>query len=770
MRHHDENMIASTYKSQLAPLLRGKLSALRRRVRAYVWVEGLAAVAIVLGVAFWTSLSLDWLVEPPAALRAVLLGLVAVVTLAVLYRRLLRRAFVRLADRNLALLLERRFHSFGDRLITVVEMAEQPERAAHFSAPMLQFTHDEAVATAGNVRLGEVFDRRPLLRSLAAAIALAVSIVALAALAGDVLNVWSRRSLLLSEELWPRRTRLSVDGFDERGHRKLARGTDLELSIRADAAPGRLVPDAVEVRTYGASRRREPASREGQATIGIDPDQRFSYVFKSVLSSLEFWVVGGDARLGPLSVDVVDSPAIRELAVVCRYPDYMRRPERRLAGTSLMPIPRGTSLRLEAVANKDLVSVQIDEPAEPSSPVTTTLPPSSDDPQAFALELPALDADRTLLITLFDADGIRSLEPLRLSLHALPDEPPQVAVQLRGIGTAVTPLARIPVAGEINDDYGVQQAEFEFKVDEGGPQRRPLGQPAGASSWPFAGALEIADLQLAPKQKLQVAIRAADGCTLDGQPNVGLSQRYVLDVVTPDQLRTMLEARELQLRRRFEIIVQELTDTRNLLAGFDVGQERSEGAAPAAGDGAHVSRPGRSLVAARGPDDAVGEKAAAPAGPSRDLGKLRIGVQRVRQNVDRSRHETLAVAVAFDDIREELVNNRVDTEELKSRLQQGIADPLRAIVDGPFPQLAQELAALEGRLADAGAAPAHQAAAVTHADAIVVQMQLVLNKMLQLETYNEVLDELRGIIAAQEDLSQKTKEKQKQKARDLLED
>ena len=43
-------------------------------------------------------------------------------------------------------------------------------------------------------------------------------------------------------------------------------------------------------------------------------------------------------------------------------------------------------------------------------------------PPSFELPLPRLDADQTLLFTLRDTDLIRSREPLRLSLRAVPDE------------------------------------------------------------------------------------------------------------------------------------------------------------------------------------------------------------------------------------------------------------------------------------------------------------------------------------------------------------
>ena len=49
-------------------------------------------------------------------------------------------------------------------------------------------------------------------------------------------------------------------------------------------------------------------------------------------------------------------------------------------------------------------------------------------------------------------------------------------------------------------------------------------------------------------------------------PNVGSGEQWLLDVVTPEQLRALLESRELVLRQRFESIMQEMTETRDVLA------------------------------------------------------------------------------------------------------------------------------------------------------------------------------------------------------------
>ena len=45
-------------------VIRRKVSRLRLAVRLYVLAEGLAALAIVVGAAFWLGLAIDWLFEP----------------------------------------------------------------------------------------------------------------------------------------------------------------------------------------------------------------------------------------------------------------------------------------------------------------------------------------------------------------------------------------------------------------------------------------------------------------------------------------------------------------------------------------------------------------------------------------------------------------------------------------------------------------------------------------------------------------------------------
>ena len=57
-------------------------------------------------------------------------------------------------------------------------------------------------------------------------------------------------------------------------------------------------------------------------------------------------VVGGDDRLGPLHIDVVDSPTISRMTLRCEYPSYMHRAARDIPVAGLMQVPRGTQVRI----------------------------------------------------------------------------------------------------------------------------------------------------------------------------------------------------------------------------------------------------------------------------------------------------------------------------------------------------------------------------------------------------------------------------------------
>ena len=81
---------------------------------------------------------------------------------------------------------------------------------------------------------------------------------------------------------------------------------------------------------------------------------------------------------------------------------------------------------------------------------------------------------------------------------------------------------------------------------------------------------ELKNLKLAVGQQLVVTVIAEDNCTLRQDPNIAPGEKYQLSVVSPEQLLSILEARELTCRMRLESIVQDVTTSRDRLARLDL--------------------------------------------------------------------------------------------------------------------------------------------------------------------------------------------------------
>jgi hypothetical protein len=332
----------------------------------------------------------------------------------------------------------------------------------------------------------------------------------------------------------------------------------------------------------------------------------------------------------------------------------------------------------------------------------------------------------------------------------------------------------IPVTGTVADDYAIGATWFDVEIDhatapENGNQSELLKREFALKPGGIAeAALDFRDLrseqdglELRPKDKIMLAVKAADKYDLGDEPNEGSGDRYQLDVVTADTLLAMLESREIGLRRRFEQIVDEMTQARDFLV-------RVRSASPAAG-----AEPGDVPEGGEEPgDEQLDEQKIAERTQSLRL----LRVQQALQQIRKSEQELLGVAASFLDIREEIINNRVDTEDRKRRLKELIADPMQLIGETMFPELERRCVGLEKVLLDDLNAKRYDLdsgeqevqEAVVQANDILAELDKILQQMLDLETFNELLDIVRQLLRDQEDLIEDTQtEREKSLLRDL---
>jgi hypothetical protein len=795
-------MAQATSPVYLTPDIERALAGVRRRIRWYVWVEGLSLAVIWVGAMFWVGLALDYLPvlvgasEMPAAARGVLLVAVAAVLVYILYRWIGRRLVVPLHDHSMALLLERKYADLQESLVTAVEMSETPSHAAEFSPEMLAHTMAVAKEKIREARPGRIFNYGPLALRAALALALAGSIGAFAATKADAAAQAVQRLYFMSDEPWERSARIEVVGIDvqrapapgestprtvelpfENGLVKVAKGANVALKVRALTPPAAKVAPLTCTIQYRAEHTADGSGGDrGSVLMGsfreVGGYRHFRYdgkPFKGILASLTFDVVGYDHRVRGYRLEVVESPAIISTRLDLAYPDYMVDE----ATSNYLPvkdqdylpqgtfIPLGTKVTLKFESNKNLRRAEIYKVDHQDNKTVDVveIPPAQTDKQRFEYPIGALAGNVTLEVSLLDADNVATERPHKVFLTAVEDRSPLVEVRMRGIGTAVTPDATIPFEGKISDDYAVAKTWFDVQIGEMDEPRQldlPLGK-GGAVRHEIDFREERSrgrGLEIKPLDKLFLTVQANDKYNLASEPHLGSGERYQLDVVTPDELLARLEVREIQLRRRFEQTLDELGQMRDSLLRIKPSLV-----------------PGGDPTAEPEELDPDAPKLTPKQRAERDAELRLLRVQRALQQSQKSAQETLGIADGFAAIREELINNRVDTEERKIRLKDQIADPLRGIASTEFPRVDQLLGTLEGKLRQSPAPPTDPAPLSAGADEVIeqtnetiTQLEAVLKKMLDLETYNELVDLVRDLIRDQETLRDRTTQERKRQA------
>jgi hypothetical protein len=811
----------------LRPDLRHVLDDLRGRIRRYVVIEGVSAVLVVLCLLFWFSLTLDAVhfevrkLELPGWFRTAFIVLMAAVFALSLAAWVLSRVLRGFRARALALVLEKRFPQLGDRLITAVELSDRPQAAkTELGGAMLERTVADAAEQARGLDLSRVFDPVPLRRWLTGAAVLVASVVAFGVTNAQALDRWFHAFVLLDDDYWEpyRRSAMTVKVVTQPGDRvrefdanhtyKHPRGAD--LTLLAQVPDGRAVPADVTLRfrTRGGA-----GTSRGSAPMSAMTERQFRHTLGRVIDPHDLWVIGGDfVNRDPYHVKIVDPPQLDRIVLRCDYPDYtgmdaLADKERVVQGAQIS-LPEETRFVLRAQANKPLVGVTIR--CEHFDLQFNKLPRDSGDTRLDRSELTlrakdaaprivllgggfgrvAIAEDRLsfevgfalagnaaemlggiqdgdftwlplppgtpLQIYLEDADEISSADPTLLTINGIPDLEPVVDTKLRGIGTSITRMARIPVEGTISDDYGVVSARFGHRVDSDAEYaERPLASPPqGQKEFTLSESgderverFNVLPLELKLEQKLALTVFAEDGDNLNG-PHVSHGEVFAFRIVSPEDLLSILYDKELNLRLRFEQIRDEVDNVREDLL---LHRERYE--------------EGRALAASPPADDAKDEW-------QERLRQIQVNVHACAERnlhlIRKGHTETTAVAAAFGEIREEMVNNRVDTASALQRIDFGILQPLQQINTEDFPFIDGQLGLF--RLAnEQGSSPAGPIdSAVAAIDALRIRMDRVLAEMQERRDYNAVIQMLQEILDRQQRLRESTQKEQERKLFDLL--
>jgi len=806
--------------------IQSKLSELRGMISRLIACQGIVVLATWLLLSFWLFGILDYLParfgadESPKFVRILMLAIMVAGGVAILYHFFWNRWLVRWSDSALALAIERQHPEFQSTLITTVQAAASapkvkqagakhaPDRRGQVSdtdslhetdhpsrAGLLEIARERAIQRIRDIDIKSLIRFRTLQWELTLfAVAAAFSSVVLL-LAPGWTSQWGKRLFALSDTPWPRTTQLGLTGLElevppftgnPKRDRYLIPFRDNSIrvpkgvSARMKAWAKQLLPPPYDVCTL---QYRDVDGNRGRASMLSDSDSDpRDFVLdgpplQNISDSLWMTLAGGDARISNLRLEAVDAPLALSTEIDVEYPSYLQRSTKTSWGNERIPyrngmrLPQGSKLSFFVRTNKPaqrcecLILKTGETSAEGTNELTIPIEPPSNE---FSIPLGPLDANILAEIRVWDHEGLCATRIQQFVVASINDTVPSVDLILEGIGTAITENAVLPVRSKIKDDYDVDQVWIETVVDE-----QPLVKsPIALSSQGTADR----DIDLKAQREagldtpkagsvLAMMVAASDFLDVNTTPHVGRSTPIQLSVVTPDQLLIILERRELAMRARLEQILAELGQLRDLLVmtNKNLATDPKESTS-----NENVSNAGvdKSEPPSQTEESAPGEQSS----EQRRARLLVLRAQQAAAQASKSEGELKGVGIEIAQIVAELINNRVDSKDRRERLEQKIKLPLANLMQSQWTPFAAEINALESSVAKETPSETSKKLEQTilKNNEIIAALTTILNDMIDIQDFNEVIDMVRDLLNNQDKVLEKTKQEQKKRVLDLL--
>ncbi len=821
--------MAADRSQELPSTIRDLLVDVRKKIRFRVLVDGLLVAAIAALTVYWLGAALDYLPvklgsnETPRWLRIAILSLMGLFVGWALVWRMARSYLARLSYRNLAVLLERHFPELNNELVTVVELADKStddiSNPAAYRTMLSRVQHSAAQRVAG-IDIAKLFNWRPVWWFGTGAALLMIWTIGVAIAAPSWIAQWNSRLFALSDQRWPRLAHLEMEGVhiqlppftgqmaadrilipfaDKVAY--VPRGAAVTLNARADVE-ARLVPELCTLfyQVSDGSRGRANMRRLGAATSNWQTFVLDGPPLVDLINDVSFDIIGGDARLDDFTLKVIEPAVIKSMRLQVAYPPYLLASRTSLPPTETLEfrtglrIPEGTNVTLKGSASGPLKTVQyvIRKSASNNSRTSNSKPDASPtvptgeeisiqtiEPKGSEFELPLGPLSQTAVveIRLLDEYGLSGDQIPRYVVAVNEDTVPEVEAKLVGIGTAVTPNAVLPLTGKATDDHGLARTWATVVINEQPPVEIEVEVDNEGKFSPridLAKLAELGQLKAAPNSTLGLAFSALDRFDLDGSKHVGNGQPIQLAIVDADKLRVMIDRQELELRQRLELIINELSQLRDVLteqANLTLPTTQLRPNKPAAMTAFVANTQEPSAVQTPAPSKATDgddDDAAAP----KDAEQMRkLMLLRAQQSIvqgDKSHQELVGLAGLVNDIRLQLINNRIDSIDHQTRLNDKVFEPMQAIIANEMQALRTRLNQFQTAAMSPNGGPPQAALAVHENERVLAGLNDIVANMLELAGFNEVRDEVRSFRDLQEELLKATQQKRNADISDLL--
>jgi len=443
----------------MSALIRMKLRSLRVKQTLVALGTGSSMAVVSLLLALAATMLLDWLLDFPWLLRAVLLaGNLA--ALGYIVRREAIHPIARGTDEeSLALLAERHNPSFATRLIAAVQFSQTEALPAGVSPALVGAMIRQTEEMAEPVDFTAMVPVQRLRTYGTAAGALLVGALLLGMFAGHIAGPLLLRALLFNVPL-PTRTHLET----LTGNTAVARGEAITLAIGVSGwhpATGR-----AEI-TYASGRKQ---------TILVEPSKNDPNIYSGILDTVpedfHYQMKIYDARSETYSVEAIPAPTVVSLQVQQTYPAYTGLGTQPRAPSDLL-ILMGSQLQLTITASKDcryvtgpvISHLHLYGPPENQADMPLKVDPTN--PRMLTATITPPDTTTGFSINLVDQRGVHSQDPAIYRVDMIPDLAPQVRIWRPDRKEILVTVASNPLVGfTAEDDYGLGNIVLHYKVDD----------------------------------------------------------------------------------------------------------------------------------------------------------------------------------------------------------------------------------------------------------------------------------------------------------------
>ncbi|MBM3838322.1 MAG: hypothetical protein FJ398_10215 [Verrucomicrobia bacterium] len=378
------------------------------------------------------------------------------IALAGIARWSLRWVFKRRDLKALSILVQQKYRRLGDRLLGIVELADEKERPPHFSPALYRAAIQQVAEDARKFDFQEAVSLRPA--KVQAATALGLFVLALLPAAAVPRASWNAFQRWATP--WAaieRYTLVNIAGLPAK-------------QIVPHGEPFEVV-SAVEYRSFWHPARAQGQYERQPAIKTLVQDERVQLKIPGQVQPGRLSVRVGDARR-EVPVEPTHRPSLKDLIARIDLPAYLKYPaltENIRSGS--LTVLEGSQVSFQGKITRGLQSAEL--AVESSDPQRLAV-----QGDAFASQPVNLDGAFHCSFTWQDELGLETAAPWRLSVQSQKDLPPLPELPEMNREVAVLETEVVPLKAVAQDDYGVRELGLTWNlISDWQPTNSPSATP-----------------------------------------------------------------------------------------------------------------------------------------------------------------------------------------------------------------------------------------------------------------------------------------------------